>query len=135
MDIKKIVDYWAKGSARDLEVAKSLLKMKHYLYCLFFTQLVIEKVLKALVVQMTAKHAPRSHNLVELAKLAGLNFTAEEIDFLDRLTDFNLEARYPDFKLSAYKKATPILTKKYFQRANELRLCLINELSKISKEK
>lgn len=128
MNTQKIIDYWLKSAEKDLEVAASLFNSKHYLYSLFFDQLVAEKALKALVVKTTGKHARRTHQLLELAKVAKIPLKDSEVDFLDRLTSFNLEARYPDFKLSAYKKATPLLAKAYLTKTKQLFLWLKNQI-------
>lgn len=128
MNLIKIINYWIKSAAKDWEVAKSLYRQKHYLHSLFFSQLVIEKILKALVVKVTKTHAPYTHNLVELAKRSKLSLVSHQLDFLDQLTNFNLEARYPDFKLRAYKKATPKLTKQYLSNTKKMFLWLKNQL-------
>lgn len=128
MDTQKVINYWIQSAEKDLKVAESLFHSKHYLYSLFFDQLVIEKALKALVVKVTKKHARRTHQLLELAERAKLSLKDLEIDFLDRLTSFNLEARYPDFKLSAYKKATPLLAKEYLIKTKQLFLWLKNQI-------
>ena len=50
------------------------------------------------------KHPPYIHDLSRLAVLAELSLTPERRKFLDMVTDVNIEARYPDIKLSFYKK-------------------------------
>lgn len=128
MDTKNIIGYWVNSAQKDWQVAQSLFNTKYYLYSLFFCHLAMEKILKALVVKETRKHAPHTHNLIELAQKAKLLMKQSQLDFLDSLTDFNLEARYPDFKLAAYKKATPSLTKKYLTQTKELYLWLKKEI-------
>ncbi|GAG12465.1 unnamed protein product [marine sediment metagenome] len=44
------------------------------------------------------EHAPLIHNLLRLAKTAGLNPDEAKVDALIRITAFNIEARYPDVK-------------------------------------
>jgi len=44
------------------------------------------------------------HNLVRLAKAAGLKLDDTKRDALIRITAFNIEARYPDIKRSFRKK-------------------------------
>ncbi|MEK9137186.1 MAG: HEPN domain-containing protein [Bacteroidota bacterium] len=79
----------------------------------------IEKHLKALVVQHTKRMAPKIHDLEYLAELAGLELPVEELDFLTEMNGFNLEVRYPDEQLKIYKKATSALTKRLFQRTRK----------------
>ena len=45
-------------------------------------------------------------DLFRLAVFAEILLTPEKRRFLDAVTDFNIEARYPDIKLSFYRKAT-----------------------------
>ena len=65
---------------------------------------------------------PKVHNLVRLAELSGLNFSEEQLDFLDKINDFNIEARYPDYKFSFYKICTQEFTSEYFNKIKELYL-------------
>jgi HEPN domain-containing protein len=58
--------------------------------------LALEKFLKAKVCRQTGELAPRLHNLVRLSELAELDLTAELLDTLADLNDFNLEGRYPE---------------------------------------
>lgn len=63
---------------------------------LFFAQLALEKTLKALVCRHTGDLAPRLHNLVRLAEIAGLQPTPSQRDALAELSVLNIEGRYPD---------------------------------------
>ena len=56
------------------------------------------------------EHAPPLHNLLRLAKKAGLEFDEAKIDGLIRITAFNIEARYPDLKRAFRKKCTAEFT-------------------------
>ena len=57
------------------------------------------KAIKAIFVLSNNNDTPpKIHNLVRLAQLSRLELTDEQIDLLDRINDFNLEARYPDYK-------------------------------------
>ncbi len=102
-DIKKVVEYWCKTAEHDYETMLGLFRIKRYPDCLFFGHIVLEKILKAYVVKNTKKEAPKTHNLILLAELAGLNLSEEEKDLLDLTNSFNIKCRYPDFKLSFYK--------------------------------
>ena len=69
---------------------------KNFRHCLFFAHLALEKTLKAHVVRGTYDVAPRIHNLVRLAHLAGLKLDNERERFLRRFDLHQLEGRYPD---------------------------------------
>ena len=104
-DNSKIL-YWLKTAESDLSTAEKLFLSGDYHWCLFIGHLVIEKMLKALFTQNISDTPPRIHDLVKLAKLAKIDLNAPRITIYNRINDFNIEARYPDEKLSFYKIAT-----------------------------
>lgn len=116
IDYKKLIDYWRDLSDYDITTAKYMFETKRYPYCLFLCHLSIEKALKALIVLRTKKHAPFSHNLVDLAKHTNIEFSNEQKNLLADLTEFNLEARYPEWEKKFYKKATKQYTELYFKQ-------------------
>ena len=62
---------------------------------------------------------PFKHSLPVLAEKAKLQLTQEQEKFLEEVTDFNIEARYPDIKFQFFKKCTKDFTKKYFNEIKE----------------
>lgn len=105
MSPQEIIPHWLESAEENCNAAKAMYVSKHYHWALFLWHLTIEKLLKALLTK-TEKEIPYTHNLVVLAELAGFELTLEERDELKEMTTFNLEARYDDYKLSFYKKAT-----------------------------
>ncbi len=68
--------HWVKDSERGLETAKSMFVSKHYDWSLFVGHLAIEKLLKALWIQMNQSNTPpKIHNLLRLADGAKLRLT------------------------------------------------------------
>lgn len=121
MDIKEHIRYWIISAEHDLESAGTLFASGRYDWCLFISHIVIEKILKALYVSShNSEIPPKIHNLVKLAELSGLNFSEEHFELLDRINDFNIEARYPDYKFSFYKTCTEEFTSEYFNKSKEL---------------
>lgn len=106
MDQKDIIDYWTSEAEESLQVARHLFEKKDYSYALFFGHLAVEKILKAVLVKNTNQQVPRSHNLLRLAKEAHIEITEERKHILIRITAFNLESRYPDYKKEFRKKCT-----------------------------
>jgi len=94
--MKKEVQYWLNIAEYDIETAEAMLKSGRYLYVLFICQQAIEKVLKALIVQETEQLPPRVHDLLKLAGLAKVDVTDEEKEFLNKLSFYYLETRYPE---------------------------------------
>lgn len=95
MDVRQHVEYWKSSSAEDLDVAEVLMRKRRFRHALFLAELAVEKLLKALVVQNTGTYAPKSHDLVKLAGLAGLPLEDDQHDALSIVQSFCLEGRYP----------------------------------------
>jgi len=106
LDIPNIKSYWIKEADEALTVAEHLFEKGDYSYALFFGHLAVEKILKALYVDLKKEHAPPIHNLPRIAGLAGLSLDEKKIDILILISSFNIEARYPDIKRSFRKKCT-----------------------------
>ena len=119
MDIGTHIRYWLDGAVKDLEVARRLLASGDNAWCLFIGHLVLEKLLKAIFVQVHKTHPPRTHNLLLLAKKLDLELSDEQERFLDVVNDFNIEARYPDYRNEVHKLCTEEFTRSSFNRIEE----------------
>ena len=86
------------------------MKSKTILMLFFFGHLTLEKILKAYYVKVSSENQPLTHRLIYLSEKSGLELTEEQIELLEIVTDFNLEARYPDEKFTFYKKCTKDFT-------------------------
>jgi len=128
MNINTIKEFWIKSAAEDLKTAESLFASKRYHHCLFFCHLFIEKLLKALVVKNTKEPSPYGHNLLSFAKLSGIKFSQEQLDYLAEITAFNIEGRYDDYKFSFYKKATREYAMHYLEQSKKFYLWLKKQL-------
>lgn len=104
LQLEKNIKQWISGADKDLEVAESLLKSKHYPQCLFFCHLSIEKLLKALIVKETKNHPPFIHDLRRLAEIAEIKLDIKQKLILDKISTFNIAGRYADKKFEFYKK-------------------------------
>ena len=129
MTIEEHIKYWLDSAAHDLETAAFLFKSGKYDWCLFIGHLVLEKTLKALFVfRNNNKVPPKIHDLVKLARLARLELNQAQEIFLGDASDFNFEARYPDFKQEFYKKCTKSFAEKYFTEIKEYHKWLKSQL-------
>jgi len=124
INIQKVVDFWRESAQRNFETADFLFKGKKYADCLFFCHLAIEKTLKGLIVKKTKTHAPFSHSLLDLAKLAGLELNEQRTNYLIEITGFNVAGRYDDYKFGFYKKCNQEYAKKYFEISKQIYLWL-----------
>ena len=125
---KDKVKYWLKTADQDWKVANHLFEKKDYSYALFFCHLTIEKILKAIFTDKKDKTPPFSHNLVYLSEKAGLELNDENLELLEEISDFNLEARYPDDKFSFYKKSTMEFTENKLKQIERLKKWLLQKL-------
>ena len=122
------IQYWCKTADHDWNVANHLYEKGDYSYALFFGHMTIEKLLKAVFTKREDKTPPFSHNLVYLSEKAGFELDEVKLELLEEITDFNLEARYPDDKFSFYKRSTKEFAFKKLAHIEELRKWLLQEL-------
>ena len=101
--MKSIVLQWLTQSEYDFKTAKAMYETKRYLYVAFMCQQAIEKHLKALICEKTDTMAPYIHNLTTLATHLALKLDEEQLDFLDILSKYYLNARYPIVKQALSK--------------------------------
>jgi len=118
--LSEIIDYWAKTSRHDYETMLGLFKIKRYSDTLFYGHIVLEKILKALVVQQTKKQAPYTHNLNLLADLTKIVFDERALDLLKEVNRFNIRARYPDTKLGFYKLCDKGYAEKHLKKIKRI---------------
>lgn len=121
IDIEKIVNHWIDTSEEDFQTMLSLYDSKSYGWALFLGHISVEKLLKAVYVSKLKKHAPFLHNLYRLAELSGISMTDEQSDWLDKVTSFNLNARYDDYKREFYSLCTAEFTREWIDKIKILR--------------
>ena len=121
IDINKIYQHWIESSNKDYETMIHLYESKDYSWSLFIGHIVIEKLIKASVVKSINDHAPFTHDLTKLANLSKLGFSEEQLDWLDTITTFNLNARYDSYKQAFYKKCTPEYSYEWINKIQNLR--------------
>lgn len=114
-DLDTLVQYWLTNAQEKRATMAHLYEGKRYADALFFGHLVLECALKALVVQATRDHAPRTHNLPKLAAQTGAPFDDAALRLLTEANEFNQEGRYPDHKFSFYKLCTKSYADQYVQ--------------------
>ncbi len=115
------IAYWLESAEHDLDTAESMFSSAKFDWCLFIGHLVLEKTLKAIFVDKNDNSMPpKTHNLVRLADLSKIELDSEQKLLLDQITDFNIQTRYPDYKLNFYKRCTREYTGDYFYKIKEL---------------
>lgn len=125
---KRRVQYWLESSEDDWRVANHLFEKGDYSYALFFRHLTIEKILKGIYVNRLGEIPPYTHRLVYLAEKVSLSLSESQLELLEIITDFNMEARYPDEKFSFKKRCTKDFTEKYLFKITEMRKWLLQQI-------
>ncbi|MBI4378139.1 MAG: HEPN domain-containing protein [Nitrospinae bacterium] len=128
MDKEKGIKYWLESAEDDWRVANHLFEKGDYSYALFFGHLTIEKILKVIYVDRFGETPPFTHRLVYLAKKVSLNLTENQLELFEAITDFNMEARYPDDKFSFKKKCTKDFAEKYLTNIKEIKEWLLHQI-------
>lgn len=100
--VRQQARYWLESSRYDLSASHKLVEAGTYVWALFTGHIALEKVLKAVWVSRTKTAPPRTHNLLVLAKGAGVSLSEQDRAHLATINRFNIEARYPSVKLDFY---------------------------------
>lgn len=95
INFEKHILYWRNSAQEDLDVAANLVASGKIRHGLFFLHLTLEKILKATICKHTKDIPPRTHNLVRLAEISGIEFDNKQIDFFIEMNPMNIEGRYP----------------------------------------
>lgn len=130
MKKEELISYWIESSESDFSAMQNLFRSKDYAWSLFLGHLVIEKLIKALAVKNNVSLIPKIHNLNKLMEFTQLTADEQMKDFLDIITSFNIETRYPDYKREFYKKCDFAFTNKYKIKIENLRKWLLDQLKK-----
>ena len=121
IEVNKVVKHWINTSDEDFQTMISLFDSKSYGWSLFLGHFSIEKLLKAYYAKKNKKLPPFTHNLYRLAELSELELTDEYADWLDKITSFNLNARYDDYKREFHSLCTVDFTKDWIEKINKIR--------------
>ena len=121
-----LMNYWIESADEDFNVMLDLKEKNRNTYCLFFGQMVIEKLLKALYAKNNkgAPYAPKTHDLLYLAAKLNLELTEDQEVILNEITTFNLSTRYDDYKRAFYNKCTDEYTEKQINKIKEVKAWL-----------
>ncbi len=90
------VQKWIDQASYDLETARAMLDSGRYLYVVFCCQQAVEKMIKAVIAQVSGEMPPRIHNLIQLAERAGLEPDAQQALLMRELSELYVQSRYPE---------------------------------------
>ncbi len=89
---------WIANAEKDLKWAERMLEEGDYDYSSFHCQQAAEKALKALLIAL-GRQPPKTHSIEHLLNLIEKEgISVGEVWEAARLTDYAVEARYPDFE-------------------------------------
>jgi HEPN domain-containing protein len=129
MDKSDHVAFWLEQAEHDLAVADALFRSEKYDVSLFFGHLVLEKTLKAAWVRDNeADVPPKTHNLVFLIEHTKLKPDSGVVNLLRKANEFNIEARYPDYRFSFYRLCTREFAAQYLTHIKDTYGWLASEL-------
>jgi HEPN domain-containing protein len=120
IDVERIKQFWLVEAEEALQVADHLFEKGDFSYALFFGHLAIEKLLKAFYVARHRTHAPFLHNLHRLAVLAEIDLNDQQSNTLVTVTNFNIQARYPDEQRDFRVRCTKEYTDGQLQSIKEI---------------
>lgn len=112
---------WAKQSQYDIDTARSLLKSKRRIYCVFMCHLALEKMLKAVFAKKKGTYPPHTHDLLFLAGQGEIVFADEtQSYFVEELNGLSIPTRYPDQLQSMLKRFTPKKTEEIYHSTKKV---------------
>jgi len=129
MTKEQYIDYWIDTAKNDWSTMETLFGSKHYLHCLFFAHLTLEKLAKAHWVKNHQDNIPpRVHNIVWLLQESQVEISHEDMIFLEVFNQFQLSTRYPDYMRKIEKLCTKGYTENQLKKVKEIRKCLLEML-------
>lgn len=118
--MNEAVEYWLKSSRDDLDTAQKLFELKKFNHCLFFLHLSLEKIIKGVYLLKKNEAPPLVHDLVLLSQKAEIDISPIEKEELVEISTFNIAARYDDYKLKFYQKATKEYATEWLKKGKNL---------------
>lgn len=80
----------------EIDTARILIEKRKFWQGMFFVHLALEKAMKSRVIGRSKNDAPKIHNLVRLAELAGLDMTEQQEEELGEFNKYCTQGRYHD---------------------------------------
>ena len=107
MNKQEHINWWVEESDRNWQTATFNREGKQNVFSLFAYHLCVEKLLKAVWIKDNVDNfPPRTHDLTKIYNETDLDLESKWYDLLVIVNEWNIEGRYPDYKLKIYKRAT-----------------------------
>ena len=129
------VTYWIDIADYDLETADAMFITKRWLYVAFMCHQAIEKTLKAFWCGTMPDDPPYTHSHKRLADGCGLysRMSKDQKDFINTVTNYNIEAQYPEDKDELTRTLTPQACRQMIDETKQLTQWIKDELSAATK--
>lgn len=114
------IAYWIDIADYDLATARAMMDANRYLYVVFMCQQAIEKIIKALHINMFDDEPPRSHNLGFIFKKLGIDLPQGTMQHFNMLSAYYIESRYPEYKERLSSIVDKEKAKKHLQKTEEV---------------
>ncbi len=121
-DKNKLIEHWMDASDEDFNAMVDIYETKRYSWALFIGHLSVEKLLKALYIQVNNEFPPLIHDLLRLAERCKLALTEEQEKDLDTITRFNIRARYDNYIKAFQLMCTPEYTSEWMGKIKLTRI-------------
>ncbi len=111
---------WLDSADYDIETANHMLATGRYLYVIFMCHLALEKILKAIAAEAKRQTPPKTHDLLYLVDLGGVNLSQDHLDFVGKINNASIPTRYPEDLaqiISAYPKK---VAQDYLEKTKEI---------------
>lgn len=120
-------DEWIKQSDYDLNTARDMFNAGRYIYTVYMCHLAIEKALKSLVIVATGEAPPRTHNLIQLAKLGSANLNNEQKQFIAEINTASITTRYPEELAKSLTTFSRDIAMEYLIKSGDVIKCIAME--------
>ena len=124
------INWWKEDALRTWQTAIFNRDGGQYVFALFAFHLTIEKLVKAIWIKdNSAIYPPRTHDLTILYNQTDLDLTNGWYDYLGTINEWNIEGRYPDYKLKIYKRASAEYLKEHTEKLIVLKELLLKYIA------
>ena len=122
--------YWLDIAEYDIDTADAMHQTGRWLYVAFMCHQTIEKTLKAYWCATQHDDPPYTHSHKRLADGCGLYeiMSDKQKDFLNTITNYNIEARYPEDKEALARMLTPEACRELIDETKELQQWIKDKL-------
>ena len=119
---------WLESAEYDIESARAMLASERYLYVIFLCHLTLEKLLKAIITEITGNSPPRIHDLLVLLKRTGVVPDPRYLDFLGKINSVSIPTRYPSDVNQLINEYPENIAQSYLQQTEEVAAWLKSRL-------